>query len=334
MVAPTPTTSQPPALSYAESAKKAQTVKSTSQHTQKPLSNPPRQHPPAPIQEPKKLPKSSPTVEATQTSLADLSLHNAPTSSLPSANPSSHTPTGESAPYNSNTRQVDTHDCPPAAAVPSLPPSQPTPTKAAPVLNVWNQRIQQRAQARSQPRPPQPLPQTAPSHVPPHVPSSPQDSPTAPSGSRQPDVLVSSSVQSSYVPSSPPGLNGASSSTSGPSTGTTPSSRREPLASPHPHPSVDDAENWPEVGKGQTSAGKSQRVGNGHAALVEVRDGEERGADGPSPSHPGTPRKSAFLFLSFSLLKSILSFFPKFCQVICLFRYLVLTFCWSHRLFS
>jgi hypothetical protein len=321
MVAPTPTTSQPPALSYAESAKKAQAVKPTSQHTQKPLSNPPRQPPPAPIQEPKKLPKSSPTIEATQISLADLSLHNAPTSGPPSAIPPSHTLTSESAAHNSNTtsRQVDTHDSPPAAVVPSISPSQPTPTKTAPV-NVWNQRIQQRAQARSQPRPPQSLPQTAPSHVPPHVPSSPQDLSSAPSGSRQPDVSVSSGVQSSQVPSSPTGLNGASSSTSGPSTGTTPSSRREPLASPHPRPSVDDAENWPEVGKSQTSVGKFQRVGNGHTALVEVRDGEERDTDGPSPSHPGTPRKSAFVFLSFTFLKSIFSFFPKFCQVLCLLR--------------
>ncbi|KAI0251915.1 hypothetical protein BJV78DRAFT_398444 [Lactifluus subvellereus] len=109
--------------------------------------------------------------------------------------------------------------------------------------------------------------------------------------SRQPDVSASASVQSTLIHSSPSGVNGAS-SISGPSTVTTPSSRREPLASPHPRPSVDDAANWPEVGKSQVCTAKSQRVGNGHAALVEAKDGGEKDTDGPSPSHPGTPKKS------------------------------------------
>jgi hypothetical protein len=339
MVAPTPTTSQPqpPVLSYAESAKKAQALKPTSHHTQKPLSNPHRQPPPplAPIQEPKRPTKPSPTVETTQISLADLSLQNAPTPLPPSANPPSLTSTGESAADNATTRHVDTHDSPPASTVPSLPPSQqPTTAKAAPVPNVWNQRIQQRAQARSQPRPPQSLPQTTPSHVPPHASSSPRDSSFAPSGSRQADVLVSASMQSIQIPSSPPSLNGASSSTSGHSTGTTPSSRREPLASPHPHPSVDDAENWPEVGKNQMSAGKSQRIGNGHAAQVDVRDGEEKDTDGPSPSHPGTPRKSAFLFLSFSS-SSPSSLSARVSSSIMLVPIIgAYPFCWFHLSFS
>ena len=301
MVAPTPTSSHPPVLSYAESAKKAQALKPTSHHSQKSLSNnPTRQLSSAPIQEPKKPPKPPPTVEATQISLSDLSLHHASTPVSPSVDSPSHTSIHESAAHNSSNRQPDPQDTPLASPVSPLPSSQPTPPKAAPV-NVWNQRIQQRAQARpQQTRPPQPLPQTAPPHVPPHVPPSPQDSSSAPSGSRQPDVLNSASVQSNQVPSSPPSLNGggASSSTSVPSTGTTPSSRREPLASPHPHPSVDDTENWPEIRERQTSTGKPHRVNNGHATVVEVRDGDEKDTDGRSPSHPGTPKKSTFPFTS------------------------------------
>ncbi|KAF8271854.1 hypothetical protein EI94DRAFT_492649 [Lactarius quietus] len=119
------------------------------------------------------------------------------------------------------------------------------------------------------------------------IPSPTRDPSSTSSGSRQPDVLVSTSVQ---IPASPSVLNGASgaSSASSPSTGTTPSSRREPLPQPPP---VDDAESWPEVGKSQISAGKSQRVSNGYTGPVEVKDVEEKDTDELSPSHPGTPRK-------------------------------------------
>jgi hypothetical protein len=161
------------------------------------------------------------------------------------------------------------------------------------VPNVWKQR----AQARSQPRPPQSHPQTAPSHVP-RATSPPWDSSATSSGSRQPDPLGSASVQSTQTTSSS-SLNGASSSTPGSSTGTTPSSRKELPLSPQHSSALTDAESWPEVGKSQISTGKSQRVGNGHAAVAEEKDA----ADAPSSSHPGTPRKSA----SFSSRPGLLS---------------------------
>ena len=288
MVSPTSTTPQTPTLSYAESAKKAQGVKLTAQHTQKPLSNPPRQSP-APVLDSKKAGTTSPTIEASLTSLADLSLHNVPSSG---ANPPAPTSPGASTSHSSTTMPID-----------SLPTSivSSTSTKAAPIPNVWNQRIQQqqRAQTRPQPRPPQSLPHITQPHVQ-RVPSPTRDPSSTSSGSRQPDIPVSAGVQ---TPTSPSVLNGASgaSSTSSPSTGTTPSSRREPL--PHPPP-VDDTESWPEVGKSQTSAGKSQRVSNGHTGPVEVKDVEEKDTDGLSPSHPGTPRKGAS-FLRVHLSKPI-----------------------------
>ncbi|KAH9174693.1 hypothetical protein EDB89DRAFT_2067268 [Lactarius sanguifluus] len=272
MVSPTSTTSQTPPLSYAESAKKAQGAKLASQHTQKPLSVPPRQ-PPAPVLESKRTGPSPPTVETTLTSLAD-------DGSPSGANPPVPTSPGESTSHTT-TITIDT-------AHTGILPS--TSTKAVPTPNVWNQRIQQRAQTRPQPRLPQSLPHMTQSHVL-RVPSPTRNPSSTSSGSRQPDVPVSASIRSDQIPSSPSGLNGASvaSSTSSPSTGTTPSSRREPL--PHPPP-VDDAESWPEVGKIQTSGGKSQRVGNGYAGSVEAKDVEEKDTDGPSQSHPGTPRKS------------------------------------------
>jgi la-related protein 1 len=286
MVSPTSTTSQTPALSYAESAKKAQGVKLASQVAQKPLSNPPRQ-PPAPVLDPKKAGLTSPTLETSLTSLADLSLHDGPSSG---ANPSAPTSPSGSTSHSSTATPIDSV---PTGIVSS------SSAKPAPKPNVWNQRIQQRAQTRPPPRPPQSLPHMTQSHVL-RVPSPTRDPPSTSSGSRQPDVPVSSIVQ---IPASPSVLNGASgaSSTSSPSTGTTPSSRREPL--PHPPP-VDDAETWPEVGKSQTSAGKSQRVSNGYTGPVEVKDVEEKDADGLSPSHPGTPRKSAS-FLRVHLSKPI-----------------------------
>ncbi|KAI9458867.1 hypothetical protein BJY52DRAFT_400868 [Lactarius psammicola] len=279
MVSPTSATSQTPALSYAESAKKAQGAKLASQHTQKPLSVPPRQ-PPAPVLESKRAGPSSPAVETALTSLVDLSLHDGPPSG---ANPPVPTSPGESTSHSSTTITIDSAS---TSVVPSAS------TKAVPIPNVWNQRIQQRAQTRPQPQPrhPQPLSHMTQSHVL-RVPSPTRDPPSTSSGSRQSDVTVSASIRSDQIPASPSGLNGASvaSSTSSPSTGTTPSLRREPL--PHPPP-VDDAESWPEVGKSQTSVGKSLRVSNGHASPVEVKDMEEKDTDGPSPSHPGTPRKS------------------------------------------
>jgi la-related protein 1 len=274
MVSPTSTTPQTPALSYAESAKKAQGVKLASQVAQKPLSNPPRQ-PPAPVLDSKKAGLNSSTLETPLTSLADLSLHDVPSSG---ANPSAPTSPSASTSHTSTTIPIDSL---PSGIVSS------TSTKAVPPPNVWNQRIQQRAQTRPPPRPPQSLPHMTQSHVL-RVPSPTRDPPSTSSSSRQPDVPVSS-VQ---TPASPSVLNGASgtSSTSSPSTGTTPSLRREPL--PHPPP-VDDAETWPEVGKSQTYAGKPQRVSNGYTGPVEVKDVEEKDSDGLSPSHPGTPRKSA-----------------------------------------
>jgi hypothetical protein len=302
MVSPTPaTTAQPPVLSYAESAKKAQGVKPPSLQAQKHLSNPPRQPAPsASAVEPKKPGKPSPPVEAAQISLADLSLRDVSAPSAQGANLSSHSSNSESTAQISNTREVPAHDPPSAGVPPPTPTTQPPSAKAAPVPNVWDQRIQQRAQARSQPRPPQSLPHTAASHAP--CAPSPQDSSAAPSGSQQPDVMTSASVQSTQSPPSS-NLNGASSSTSGTSAGTTPASRKNLPLSPHPPPLVADAESWPEVGKGHTPTGKSQRVSNGHPAVAtEVHDTEEKDADAdaPSPSHPGTPRKSAFLFFAFS----------------------------------
>jgi len=284
MVSPTSTTPQPPVLSYAESAKKAQGVKPASQqHTQKPLSNPPRQLP-APASEPRKPGKPSPTAEAAQASLAVLSLHDASPPSAPGANPPARTSTDESTPTS---REVATHDSPPADVVSPLLPSQAPPTKPAPVPNVWNQRIQQRAQARSQPRPPPSQPQTSSSHAP-RAPSPARDPSITSSGSRQTDLVVSLSAFAIEAPSSSSSLNGASSSTSGPSTGSTPSSRKDLPLSPQP-PLVNDAESWPEVGKGYVPVGKP-RVSNGHAA--EVQDAE-KDANAPSSSLPGTPKKSA-----------------------------------------
>jgi hypothetical protein len=308
MVSPTAaTTAQPPVLSYAESAKKAQTVKPGSlSHAQKHLSNPSRQPPaPAPAPELKKPGKPSPPVEVAQISLADLSLHD---TSAPGADPPSHPSNSESTTHISGTREVATHDFPSAAVVPPTPTSQLPPAKAAPVTNVWNQRmIQQRAQARSQPqpRPPQPVPQTASSHVP-RAPSPPRDSSVASSGSRQSDVTISTSVQSTQSPSSSI-LNGASTSTSASSAGTTPSSRKDLPLSPHPPPVAADAESWPEVGKSHIPTAKPQRVGNGHPAVTEAQDAEEKDADAPSSSHPGTPRKSA----SFSSRSHLRVYFPS-----------------------
>jgi hypothetical protein len=286
MVSPTSTTPQTPALSYAESAKKAQGVKLATQPAQKPLSNPPRQNP-APVLDSKKAGPISPTIETSLTSLADLSLHDGPSSG---ANPSAPTSPNASTSHSSTTVPID-----------SLPTSiiSPTSAKAVTIPNVWNQRIQQRAQTRSQPRPPQSLPPMTQSHVP-RIPSPTRDPSSTSSGSRQPDFPVSASGK---IPTSPSVLNGASgaSSASSPSTGTTPSSRKEPL--PHPPP-VDDAESWPEVGKRQTSAGKSLRVSNGYTGPAEVKDVEEKDNDGLSPSHPGTPRKSAS-FLRIHLSKPI-----------------------------
>jgi hypothetical protein len=330
MVSPTPTSAQPPVLSYAESAKKAQGVKPPSQHTQKPPSNPPRQ-PPALPPEPKKPGKPPSSVEGAQISLADLSLCDASAPGAPGANVPSNTSTGESTTIHvSSTREVAPHGSPSAGTAPPLPSSQPPPAKAAPVPNVWNQRIQQqRAQARSQPRPPQSHPpQTASSHVP-RAASPPWDSSTTSSGSRQPDPLGSASVQSTQIPSSS-SVNGASSSTSGSSAGTTPSSRKELLLSPQRLSSVTDVESWPEVGKSHIPASKSLRVGNGHAAVAEEND-----ADAPSSSHPGTPRKSAFLS-SRSSFPSLLS--PPFCGFAsfilvsddsCLLCSTTPLFCWS-----
>ena len=301
MVSPTPTISQPPVLSYAESAKKAQSVKSATQHTQKPLSNPPRQPPaPAPVPEPKKPEKPCPTVGVTQISLADLSLHDAYVPDTLGANSPSHTSAGESPAHVSSTREVAAHG-PPSASV--VAPSQPPPAKSAPVPNVWNQRIQQRAQARSQPRPPQSHPQTVPSQVP-HGPSPPQNPVALSSGSRQSDVMASASVRSTQNPPLSPSLNGASSSTSsGPSTRTTPSSRKEPTLSPNAPPLATEADSWPEVGKNYVPFGKSQRVGNGHMAAAEERDAEEKDIEAPSSSHPGTPRKSASFSFAFTSLQ-------------------------------
>ena len=320
MVSPTPaTTAHPPVLSYAESAKKAQGVKPPSLQAQKHLSNPPRQPaPPAFAAEPKKPGKPSSPVEAAQISLADLSLHDVSTPSAPGANLSSHSSNSESTAQISNTREVPAHDPPSAGVPPPTPTTQPPSAKAAPVPNVWNQRIQQRAQARSQPRPPQSLPQTASSHAP-CAPSPPQDSSAAPSGLRQPDVMTSASVQSTQSPPSS-NLNGASSSTSGSSAGTTPASRKDLPLSPHPPPLVADAESWPEVGKGHTPTGKSQRVSNGHPAVAtEVHDAEEKDADAPSPSHPGTPRKSAFFSSRSPLRVYALSLPMRVLSVLCSF---------------
>jgi hypothetical protein len=296
MVSPTPaTTAQPPVLSYAESAKKAQGARPASlPHAQKHLSNPPRQPPASvPAPEPKKPGKPSPPVEVAQISLADLTLRDASAPSAPGANPPSHPSNSESTAHISNTRDVASIDSSSVGAVPPTPTSQLPPAKAAPVPNVWNQRmIQQRTQARSQPRPPQPVPQTASSHVP-RAPSPPRDSSAASSGSRQSDLTISTSAQSAQSPSSSV-LNGASTSTSASSAGTTPSSRKDLPLSPHPPPVVADAESWPEVGKSHIPPVKPQRVSNGHPAVTEAHDAEEKDADAPSSSYPGTPRKSAF----------------------------------------
>ena len=296
MVSPTPTTPHPPILSYAESAKKAQSVKHPSQPTQKPLSNPPRQPPPPPP-ELKKPPKASSSLDAAQISLADLSLSDASAPGAPSANVQSHTSTGELTIHDSSTGEVALHSTPSAASVPPLTHSHPPPVKAAPapapVPNVWNQRIQQRAQARSQPRPSQPHSQTPSSHVT-RATSPPRDSSILSSGSRQPDPLGSASVQSTQSPSSS-SLNGGSSSTPGSSTGTTPSSRKDLPLSPQRSSLVTDVETWPEVGKSHTPTGKSQRVGNGHVPVAEEKEAEEKNVEAPSSSHPGTPRKSTFL---------------------------------------
>jgi hypothetical protein len=120
-------------------------------------------------------------------------------------------------------------------------------------------------------------------------------------------------VQSTQTPSSS-SLNGASSSTSGSSAGTTPSSRKELPLSPQRSSSVTDVESWPEVAKSQIPTGKSQRVGNGYTALAEEKD-----ADAPSSSHPGTPRKSAF-FSSCPPFSGLLSLFLRFCQFYACFR--------------
>jgi hypothetical protein len=320
MVSPTPTTAHPPVLSYAESAKKAQGVRHPSQPTQKPLSNPPRQ-PPAPPPELKKPPKPSSSVDVAQISLADLSLSDASAPDAPGANVQSHTSTGESTAHDSSTREVALHGTPSAGSIPPLTPSHPPPVKAAPapapVPNVWNQRIQQRAQARSQPRPSQPQPQTPSSHVP-RAASPPRDSSIVLSGSRQPDPLGSASVPSTHQSPSSSSLNGASSSTPGSSTGTTPSSRKELPLSPQRSSLVTDVESWPEVGKSHISTGKSQRIGNGHVVVTEEKDTEEKNVDATSSSHPGTPRKSTFLFSSRSPFQV---YFPLLAVslVLCLF---------------
>ena len=301
MVSPTSTTSQTPVLSYAESAKKAQGVKLATQQTQKPLSIP--RQPPALVLESKRAGPSSPTVETTLTSLVDLSLHDGPSSG---ANPPAPTSPGECSP---TTLTIDSL---PTGVVSS------TSTKVVPQQNVWNQRMQ-RAQTRPQLRPPQSpqsLPHLTQSHVLPVL--SPTRDPSSPSfGSRKPDVPVSVGVRSDQISAPPSGLNGASgaSSTSSPSTGTTPSSRREPL--PHPPP-VDDAESWPEVGKSQTSTGKSQRVSNGYTGPVDAKDVEEKDVEGLTLSHPGTPRKSAS-FLRVHLSKPIF-FSTRALSVSCPFR--------------
>ena len=311
MVSPTPTTAHPPVLSYAESAKKAQGVRHPSQHTQKPLSNPPRQ-PPAPPPELKKPPKPSPSVDVAQMSLTDLSLSDASAPGASGANIQLHSSTGElTTTHDPSTREAAFHGTPSAGSVPPFAHAHPSPVKAvpapAPVPNVWNQRIQQRAQARSQPRPSQPHSQPPSSHVP-RATSPPRDSSVVSSGSRQSDPLGSASVQSTQSPSSS-SLNGASSSTPGSSTGTTPSSRKELPLSPQRSSLVTDAESWPEVGKCHIPTGKSQRIGNGHAAMAEEKDAEERDADVPSLSHPGTPRKSAF----FSFASTFLGLLPSPC---------------------
>jgi hypothetical protein len=303
MVSPTPTTAHPPVLSYAESAKKAQGVRHPSLPTQKPLSNPPRQ-PPAPPPEPKKAAKPSPSVDVAQISLADLSLSDASAPGAPGANIQSPTATGESTTHDPSTREV-VQGTPSAGSVPPLTHSHHPSVKAAPapapVPNVWNQRIQQRAQARSQPRPSQSHPQVPSSHVP-RPTSPPRDSSIVSSGSRPPDPVGSASVQSTQSPSSS-SLNGASSSTPVSSTGTTPSSRKELLLSPQRSSLVADVESWPEVGKIHILTGKPQRVGNGHVAVAEEKDAEEKNSDAPSSSHPGTPRKSTF-FLRVHLFRS------------------------------
>ena len=306
MVSPTPTTAHPPVLSYAESAKKAQGVRHPSQPTQKPLSNPPRQ-PPAPPPELKKPPKHTSSVDVAQISLADLSLSDASAPSAPGANVQSHTSTSDSPTHDSSSREVALQGTPSAGSVPPLSHTHPPLVKAAPapapVPNVWNQRIQQRAQARSQPRPSQPHPQTPSSHVP-RATSPPRESSIVSSGSRQPDPVGPASVQSTQSPSSS-SLNGTSSSTPGSSTGTTPSSRKEPLLSPQRSSLVADVESWPEVGKCHLPTSKPQRVvGNGHVAVAEEKDTEEKNAGTPSSSHPGTPRKSTFFFLRVHLFRS------------------------------
>jgi hypothetical protein len=146
---------------------------------QKPLSNPPRQ-PPAPVLDSKKAGPTSPTLETSLTSLADLSLHDGPSSG---ANPSAPTsPSGSTSHSSTNcSDRLPSH----RYCVIYL-------CKAVPIPNVWNQRIQQRAQTRPQPRPPQSLPHMTQSHVP-RVPSPTRDPSSTSSGSRQPDVPVSAS---------------------------------------------------------------------------------------------------------------------------------------------
>jgi hypothetical protein len=327
MVSPTPATpAPPPVLSYAESARKAQGVKPASLHTQKHHSNPPRQpqlQPPAPAPAPelKKPGKPSPPVEVAQVSLADLSLHDVSTPGAPGANSPSHSSTSvsDSVAHISNTRDVATNDSPSADVVPTSTSSQPPPAKAAPVPNVWNQRIQQqRVQARSQPRAPQSLPQAV-SSLAPRAPSPPRDPSGAPSGSRQPDIVISAGAQSTQSTSSS-SLNGASStSASGSSAGTTPSSRKDLPLSPHPLPLVADAESWPEVGKGHIPTSKSQRVGNGHPVVAEVHDVGEKDVGTPSSSHPGTPRKSAFFSSRSPLRVYFFSLPARVLSVLCSF---------------
>lgn len=306
MVSPSSVASQPPALSYADRAKKAQGLKPASQPPQKPLFNHPRQ-PPVSTTESAKSAKSPPTAESAQAVLADLSIHNVPPSA--NDNQSSHVTTAESSAGNANAQDIVNHGASSASSAPAIAPTLSASAKVPPVPNVWNQRIQQMAQARAQP-PPQPHSSGAPSHAPPVIPPQQTQHPVA-SGSRQTDMPPPGGI---HPVASSSGLNGIS-SVSTPSTASTHASRRELPSSPlpPPPPSIGDSESWPEVSRSQALANKPQHVTNGHVPITETKDDVgKRDGEGRSPGHPGTPRKSAFHFMrSLYILPSHSSFHPR-----------------------
>ncbi|TFY73632.1 hypothetical protein EWM64_g10380 [Hericium alpestre] len=278
-----------PPLSYADRAKRAQQLKNAPASTfVSQRSGPP------PIREDARAPPRLPNGNAAHSApRADASkVTSPPTSADPTPSESaasSHTQTSHT---TSHSMTEDKGPHPNGAPVTSDPPSAapaPQQTSKSAVPNVWNVRIEQMAQAHAQPRPhPQNAASSASSSLSPVRISAPASAATSSaSASRSPRDSSGSRLQ-----------NGVAAHSNMAAAGSHDESDTARTQRPRPSPpAVDDPESWPEVGKAAVATKAPQQgvTAHGNGNQVEGRDTEkEKKDEEASPSHPPTPRKSAF----------------------------------------